>query len=69
MLHLYMSYLRSYLQDRFPYLQNQRGIEMLEWILIGGVVTGVAIAVFGFLEGSLSDTVNTITDTIDSAAQ
>ncbi len=69
MLKLYMPYLRSYLGVRFPYLQNQRGIEMLEWILIGGVVTGVAIAVFGFLEGSLSDTVNTITDTIDSAAQ
>ncbi len=69
MLHLYVSYLRSYLRDRFPYLQDQRGIEMLEWILIGGVVTGVAIAVYGFLETGLSDTVNTITNKIDTAAQ
>ncbi len=69
MLRIYMSYLRSYLGDRFPYLQDQRGIEMLEWILIAGVGTGVAIAVYGFLEVGLSDTVNTITNTIDTAAQ
>ncbi len=69
MLHLDMSYLRSYLQDRFPYLQNQRGIEMLEWILIGGVVTGVALTVYSFLQGNLSNTINTITGKIDTAAQ
>ncbi len=69
MLKLYMPYLRSYLGVRFPYLQNERGIEMLEWILIGGVVTGVAIAVYGFLETGLGDTVNTITNKIDTAAQ
>ncbi len=69
MLKLYMPYLQSYLGVRFPYLQNERGIEMLEWILIAGVVTGVAIAVYGFLEVGLSDTVNTITNTIDTAAQ
>ena len=69
MLHLYVSYLRSYLRDRFPYLQDQRGIETLEWILIAGVVTGVAITIYGFLEGNLGNTVNNITTTIDSAAQ
>ncbi len=69
MLQLYMPYLRSYLGVRFPYLQDQRGIEMLEWILIGGVITGVAITVYGFLEGGLSDTINTITGRIDAAAQ
>ena len=69
MLHLYMSYLRSYLQDRFPYLQDQRGIEMLEWILIGGIVTGVAIVVYTVLQGNLQGTINTITNKINTAAQ
>ncbi len=69
MLHLYMSYLRSYLGDRFPYLQDQRGIEMLEWILIGGIVTGVAIVVYTVLQGNLQGTINTITNKINTAAQ
>ncbi len=69
MLHPYMSYLRSYLGVRFPYLQNERGIEMLEWILIAGVVTGVAIVVYGVLQGNLQNTINTITGKIDTAAQ
>ncbi len=64
MLHLYM-----WLRDGFSYLRNQRGIETLEWILIAGVVTGVAITIYGFLEGNLGNTVNNITTTIDSAAQ
>ncbi len=68
MLKLYMPYLRSYLGVRFPYLQNERGIEMLEWILIAGVVTGVAIVVYAFLEGGLGNTINTITGKIDTAA-
>ncbi len=54
---------------RFPYLQDQRGIEMLEWILIGGIVTGVAIIVYGVLQGNLQNTINTITGKIDTAAQ
>ncbi|MFB3111739.1 MAG: hypothetical protein ACE10G_06895 [Gemmatimonadales bacterium] len=73
MLTLYMPYLRarfsSLLRDRFPYLQDQRGIEMLEWILIAGVVTGVAIVVYGVLQGNLQNTINTITGKIDTAAQ
>ncbi len=69
MLQLYMPYLRSYLGVRFPYLQNERGIEMLEWILIGGVVTGVALTVYAFLEGGLGNTINTITGRINTAAQ
>jgi Flp pilus assembly pilin Flp len=69
MLHFYMSYYRSYLQDRFPYLQNQRGIEMLEWILIGGIVTGVAILVYTVLQGNLQGTMNTITNKINTTSQ
>ncbi len=69
MLRIYMSYLRSYLRDRFPYLQDQRGIEMLEWCLIAGIVVGVALTVYGFLEGNLANTLNTITGRIDTAAQ
>ncbi len=68
MLKLYMPYFRSYLGDRFPYLQNQRGIEMLEWILIAGVVTGVAIVVYTVLQGNLQGTINTITNKINTAA-
>ncbi len=64
----YMSYLRSYLGVRFPYLQNERGIEMLEWILIAGVVTGVAIVVYGTLSGNLQNTVNVITGKIGDQA-
>ena len=69
MLKLYMPYLRSYLEVRFPYLRNERGIEMLEWCLIAGIVVGVALTVYGFLEGNLANTLNTITGRIDTAAQ
>jgi hypothetical protein len=41
---------------------------MLEWILIAGVVTGVAIVVYGVLQGNLQNTINTITGKIDTAA-
>ncbi len=64
-----MPYLRSYLGVGFPYLRNERGMEMLEWILIAGVVTGVAITIYGFLEGNLGNTVNNIVSRIDTAAQ
>ncbi len=55
-----------YLRDRLCTLLDldQRGIETLEWILIGAIVTGVAIAIYGTLESGLSTAVQNITNTI-----
>ena len=48
------------LRDRLSCLWDQRGIETLEWILIGGIVTGVAAATYALLGGGLNDAVNSI---------
>ena len=46
-------------------LQDKRGIESLEWILVGGLITGVAIALFfGVLAAPLVNAVTTIVATI-----
>ncbi len=50
-----------YLRDRLCYLRDQRGIETLEWILIGAIVTGVAAATYGLLAGGLDTAVQGIT--------
>ncbi len=49
-----------YLRDRLSYLRDQRGIESLEWILIGAIVTGVAVATFNLFNGSLDIAVTAI---------
>jgi hypothetical protein len=45
-----------YLRDRFAHLLDldQRGIETLEWILIGAIVCGVAATTYSLLEGGLA---------------
>ncbi len=50
-----------YLRDRLSYLRNQRGIETLEWILIGAIVCGVAATTYSLLEGGLDAAVQDIT--------
>ena len=46
-------------------LRDQRGIESFEWILVGGLIVGVAIALFqGVLEAPLTDAVTAIVGTI-----
>ncbi len=51
------------------YLKDQRGIETLEWILIGGLITGVGIALYpGVLQPALSGVITTITTAIATAA-
>ncbi len=50
-----------YLRDRLCYLRDQRGIETLEWILIGAIVTGVAAATYNLLGGGLDTAVQGIT--------
>jgi Flp pilus assembly pilin Flp len=50
-------------------LRNDRGIETLEWILIGALVTGVGMAIFPTtLTTSLRTAVTTIGATITGAA-
>ena len=39
-------------------IRDERGLETLEWILIGGLITGVALAVYpGALLGTLTGAV------------
>ncbi len=58
--------LRWYLRDRLSYLRDQRGIETMEWILIGAIVAGVAATTYGFLAGGLDTAVNDITTFISN---
>ncbi len=55
-----------YLRDRLCYLRDQRGIEPLEWILIGGIVAGVAAGTYALLGGGLDNAVNGITSFISN---
>ncbi len=50
-----------YFRDRLCYLRDQRGIETLEWILIGAIVTGVAASTYSLLAGGLDTAVQGIT--------
>ena len=51
------------------YLKDQRGVETLEWILIGGLITGVGIFLYpGVLQPALSGVITTITTAISTAA-
>ena len=50
------------------YLKDQRGVETLEWILIGGLITGVGIALYpGVLQPALTGTIGVITAAINGA--
>ncbi len=55
-----------YLRDRLSYLRDQRGIETLEWILIGAIVAGVAFGTYTLLGGGLDNAVTNITNFISS---
>ena len=57
-----------YLRDRLCTLLDldQRGIETLEWILIGGIVAGVAAGTYALLGGGLDNAVNGITSFISN---
>ncbi len=57
-----------YLRNGPRYLRNERGIETLEWILIGGLITGIAIVLYpGTLLGSLQTAITTIAGKITGA--
>ncbi len=57
-----------YLRDRLVYLRNERGIETLEWLLIGGLITGVAIVLYpGALQLGLTTAIGSIVTAITGA--
>ncbi len=57
-----------YLRDRLVYLRNERGIETLEWLLIGGLITGVAIVLYpGALQLGLTTAIGSIVAAITGA--
>ena len=50
------------------YLRDQQGVETLEWILIGGLITGVGIALYpGVLQAGLTGVLGTIVAAITGA--
>jgi len=52
------------------YFRDERGVETLEWILIGGLIVGVGVAVYpGVLEPGLSGVITTIVNTVTTAVQ
>ncbi len=58
--------LMCYLQDRLCYLRDQRGIETLEWILIGALVSAAAVGIYATLQTGLDTAVTNITTFIGS---
>jgi Flp pilus assembly pilin Flp len=49
----------------FRYLKDQKGIETLEWILIGALIVAVGIAVYpGTLKPALQSSISTVGSTI-----
>ena len=56
------------MKNLIRYLRDQRGVETLEWILIGGLITGVGIALYPcVLQTGLTNVINTIVATITTA--
>jgi len=54
------------MQNLIRYLWDQRGVETLEWILIGGLITGVGIVLYpGVLQPALAGTIGIITGAIN----
>ena len=60
-----------YLRARLSHLLDldQRGAETLEWILIGAILVGAAIVIYGTLESGLNTAVQNITNTVDNQTQ
>jgi Flp pilus assembly pilin Flp len=56
------------MKNLISYLQDQQGVETLEWILIGGLITGVGIVLYpGVLQAGLSGVITTIVAAITGA--
>jgi len=56
------------MQNLIRYLRDHRGVETLEWILIGGLITGVGIVLYpGVLQTGLSNVIGAIVLAITNA--
>jgi len=56
------------MKNLISYLRDHRGVETLEWILIGGLITGVGIALYpGTLQTGLTTVIDTIVAAITAA--
>jgi Flp pilus assembly pilin Flp len=56
------------MQNLIRYLRDQQGVETLEWILIGGLITGVGIVLYpGVLLAGLTGVLGTIVAAITGA--
>ncbi len=57
-----------YLRIGPRYLRNERGIETLEWIVMGGLILGMAIFLYpGALQTGLTTAIGTIVSAISGA--
>lgn len=57
-----------YVQMGLRYLRDERGIETLEWLLIGALITALAVAVYpGTLQTALEGAVTFISNNITGA--
>ncbi len=50
-----------YLRDPLSYLRNERGLEVLEWLLMAGIIVGAAVGIYSLLESGLTGAVSRIT--------
>ena len=49
------------------YLKDEQGIETLEWIAVGALITAVALVIYpGTLQGGLQGAINTIVSKIST---
>jgi Flp pilus assembly pilin Flp len=56
------------MKNLISYLRDQQGVETLEWILIGGLITGVGIVLYpGVLQAGLTGVIGTIVGAITGA--
>ena len=55
-----------YLRDGLRYLRNERGLEIVEWVLIGALLTAIAVAVYpGILQPAMTAAMGVIAATIN----
>ena len=57
-----------YLRDSLRYLRNERGLETVEWVMIGAIITAIAIIVYpGTLQTAMTTAMALIATTIAPA--
>ncbi|MEE9181644.1 MAG: hypothetical protein V3U33_03650 [candidate division NC10 bacterium] len=57
-----------YLRDSLVYLRNERGLEVVEWVMIGAIITAIAIVVYpGTLQTAMTTAMALLASTIAPA--